>query len=152
MTFDPEANQFNVAWLSAEGWTHNEILAPHSAVLVHARNAEVSVLLTGQVAVSAMLKPSADTRFISTGLAIPQSPAEAGLTVTNGFRAAVSASSASRLRLWAADNDNTSTGYDSLFLMQSGDTSMWVREQSATQNDLTQSPLFEPFYGFFIVP
>ncbi len=60
------------------------------------RSAEVSLLLVGQMAAAAPLKPEPGNCFISTGLSLAQSPVEAGLTVTNGFRAANSASAASR--------------------------------------------------------
>ncbi|MEQ1750217.1 MAG: SdrD B-like domain-containing protein, partial [Prosthecobacter sp.] len=158
MTFDPASNAFQVTWLSSTGWTRDsanvgsELLPPQSAVLVHARSAEVSVLLTGQLANSAALQASSSTRLISTGLSITQSPEAAGFTVAKGYRAASSASAASRLRLWKADSDASASGYDNLFLMQTDTAAIWVREEAATQTDLSQEPLLEPFHGFFLVP
>jgi hypothetical protein len=122
-------------------------------LLVHVRNSEATVLLTGQVTVKRLIKPESETRFLGTGSVIAESPESAGLTVSGGFRASPEAGTSSRLRLWKADAETGATGYDSLFLHQTGESSArWLRQDDSFLQDLSAETLLQPFRGFFLVP
>jgi hypothetical protein len=159
LSFDAAANTFSVAHLSATGWQRDglsisgQTLPPQSALLVHVRNSEATVLLTGQVTVKRLIKPESETRFLGTGSVIAESPESAGLTVSGGFRASPEAGTSSRLRLWKADAETGATGYDSLFLHQTGESSArWLRQDDSFLQDLSAETLLQPFRGFFLVP
>jgi hypothetical protein len=154
LTFDAASNTFVVTHLSSTGWMRGDIdvtksiLAPQSAVIVHARNAEVSVLLAGQVTDKMDLKPMNDTRFIGSSSVLDESAASMNLSAANGFRANVRSINATRLRLWKADSDTTQTGYDSLYLAPN----QWQRQDDAAAKNLTHESLLSPFRGFFLIP
>jgi hypothetical protein len=154
LEFDATANNFVVTHLSTTGWVRgagsatDSILSPQTAVIVHARNAEVSLLFTGQVIRKPELKPMTVTRFIGSSSVLDESAASMNLSSANGFRASGRPSNATRLRLWKADNDATQTGYDSLYLAPN----QWQRQEDETAKNLTHERLFGPFRGFFLVP
>jgi hypothetical protein len=154
LEFDTASNNFVVTHLGTTGWVRGTsratgaILPPQTAVLVHARTTEVSLLLTGQVIRKAELKPTTGTRFIGSSSVLDESAASMNLSSANGFRASGRPTNATRLRLWKADSDATLTGYDSLFLSPT----QWQRQDDASGQNLTNDKLISPFRGFFLVP
>jgi hypothetical protein len=154
LTFDSATNAFAVTHLSSSGWQREgfgateTVMAPQSAVLVHARSSAVSVFFVGQVITKQSLKPTLGTRFMGSSSVVEESAATLGLSQANGFRASTRATSATRLRLWKADSDATQTGYDSLFLSPT----QWQRQEDASGENLTNEKLLSPFRGFFLLP
>ncbi|MCX6855556.1 MAG: hypothetical protein NTV80_11710, partial [Verrucomicrobia bacterium] len=154
LTFAPATNAFAVTHLSSSGWQSDgvsatqAVVAPQSAMLVHVRSQEVTLLLMGQVNTKLSLNPTASTRFIGSTSVVYESPASMGLTSSHGFRTSLSPTSATRLRLWKADSDTTQTGYDSLFLSPT----QWQRQDDASAQNLTDEQLIGPFRGFFLLP
>ena len=154
LTFDSVANAFAVTHLSSSGWQREgfgateTVMAPQSAVLVHARSSAVSVFFVGQVITKQSLKPTLGTRFMGSSSVVEESAATLGLSQANGFRASTRATSATRLRLWKSDSDASQTGYDSLFLSPT----QWQRQDDASGENLTNERLLSPFRGFFLVP
>ena len=154
LSFDPETNNFSIAHLSSKGWMRDEvdvsdsIIAPLSAVLVHTRGEEVSVLLTGQVGPQISIKPATSTRLLGTSSIVAESADRLGVNTTKGYRSATEPAEAARLRLWKADADSADTGYDQLYLNSNG----WQRQDDSTGADLSAERLLQPFRGFFLVP
>ncbi|GEP45558.1 putative Ig domain-containing protein [Brevifollis gellanilyticus] len=148
LTFDAATNTFLPCTLTAAGWETNLVLARQSGLLVHLRQTETTLLLTGQVTVKPSLTPATGTRFLGSVSAVVQSPASLGLIPEYGFRASTRPTSATRLRLWKPDADLSQTGYDSLFLSPT----QWQRQDDATLRNLTNEKLLEPFRAFFLLP
>ncbi|GEP41637.1 GEVED domain-containing protein [Brevifollis gellanilyticus] len=148
LSFDSTTNAFAPNHLTNSGWTQDTTLPKAGALLMHVRNHEVSLLLTGQVGVKVLAKPSTGTVFISSTSAGVESPQSLGLTTDRGFRAGSRPANATRLRLWKPDADMTQAGYDSLYLTPT----QWQRQDDATMRNLTSEKLLEPFRAFFIVP
>lgn len=124
------------------------IIVPLSAVLVHTRGEEVSVLLTGQVVPQISIKPATSTRLLGTSSILADSADRLGLNAEKGYRSATEPAEAARLRLWKADADSADTGYDQLYLNRTG----WQRQDDSTGADLSAERLLKPFRGFFLVP
>jgi hypothetical protein len=154
LSFDPETNNFSIAHLSGTGWMRDEVsvsdmvIAPLSALLVHARSEEVTVLLTGQIGPQISIKPAITTRLLGTSSIVAESADRLGLNSTKGYRSSEEPAEATRLRLWKADADSTEKGYDQLYLNSTG----WQRQDDSTGADLSTERLLKPFRGFFLVP
>jgi len=148
LSFDSTANNFTTSDLTSAGWSEDVVIPKQTGVLVHVRSSEVTLLLTGQVSTKTALKPASSTRFLGSTSIVAESPLSLGLTSENNYRAAIDPVNASRLRLWKGDADTTQTGYDQLYLSPI----MWLRENDAAAQNLTEEKLIEPFRAFFLVP
>ena len=148
LTFDPAANAFTSTWLAVDGWSDDFIIGRQTGLMVHVRNSEVTLLLTGQAALKPQLAPSSGTRLIGSASGLAESPHSLGLSSANGFRANADPAEATRLRLWKPDADAAQTGYDSLHLSPDG----WLRQDDPAPQVLTQEKLLPAFHAFFLMP
>jgi hypothetical protein len=148
LTFDAAANAFSSTWLAVDGWSDDFIIGRQTGLMVHIRNSEVTLLLTGQAALKPQLAPSSGTRLIGSASVLSESPHSLGLSSANGFRANADPAEATRLRLWKPDADAAQTGYDSLHLSPDG----WLRQDDPAPQVLTQEKLLPAFHAFFLMP
>jgi len=149
MFFDTAANNF--ATLSHDGttgWTDGttamggRTLAPQEAILVNARGAGATLILTGEVRSIGLVTPLVTgTQLIGSGWPVAVPAPVAGLI------AGPAAESADRLRLWNGDATTGATGYSNWYLDNATTPGTWKAQAAEAPG----TPQQQPFHGIFIV-
>ena len=120
-------------------------------LMLQIRGPAVTVTASGQVRSHAVAMPlKAGTQLRANPWPSDMSPFAMGMTSARGWVGASNAASADRIQLWRGDADFTSSGYATLFLLNTGALNQWTAQGDATLADHSQTPLMPLMRGVFL--
>ena len=126
------------------------VIGPADGVMVHPRAAPVTRALLGQVRSWKFAVPlHAGAQLVGAGYPVALSPADRGMTASNGFVAGTSANGADSVRIWVGDSTPGATGYSTFSYVQANDLGSFWADGAGT--DATTAKLFGNFRATYLI-